>query len=95
MGFTSSLVTQATERLLPLLHPHYEIANGELRHKARYESYPKIGLLLGQTPESDKDDIKIITDIYRRIASFLHTTLVFTRTSADGMKEVVNAINCI
>lgn len=95
MGFTSALLKQATERLIPLLHPHFRINNGELIHQARYDRYPKMGLLLGPSKLSDKDDIKIITDIYRRMAVYFQTTLAFSKTSSDPAKEVIHAINSI
>lgn len=95
MGFTSALLKRATERLLPLLHPHIEVANNELRHKTRYRSYPKMGLLLGQTKTGDRDDMKIIAGIYHRIAAYFSTSLVFVKLSTHPVKEIVHAVNSL
>jgi multimeric flavodoxin WrbA len=94
-GFTSSLLKRACDRLIPLLHPHFEIVSGEAGHKARYDTYPKIGLLLEKSKATDKEDLRIITDIYRRLAIHFKTTLSFVKLTSDPAKEVAHAINAI
>lgn len=53
MGFTSWILKQAVERLLPLIHPYVELHRGKLRHRPRYEKYPNLGLLLAGEPDKD------------------------------------------
>jgi multimeric flavodoxin WrbA len=93
MGFTSALLKRAHERLLPLIHPYFELVDGEVHHLARYDKYPLMALLLEKGKEVDEEDIKIISDIYRRDAINLKTSFGFTRFTSDPIEEVANEIN--
>lgn len=88
MGFTTALLKKAQEKLLPLGHPYFEFLNGETRHINRYEKYPSIGLLLDGVDETAQDDITIISEIYRRDAINLHTSLGFLKFIGDPIKEI-------
>jgi hypothetical protein len=68
MGFTSALLKKTHEKLLPLVHPYLEFVQNEVRHLARYEKYPLMALLLEKGNDTDEEDIKIISDLYRRDA---------------------------
>jgi multimeric flavodoxin WrbA len=93
MGFTSALLKRAHERLLPLIHPYFELVDGEVHHLARYDKYPLMALLLEKGKEVDEEDIEIISDIYRRDAINLKTSFGFTRFTSDPIEEVANEIN--
>jgi multimeric flavodoxin WrbA len=93
MGFTSALLKRAHERLLPLIHPYFELVDGEVRHLARYDKYPLMALLLEKGEDVDEEDIKIISDIYRRDAINFKTSFCFTRFTSDPIEEVANEIN--
>jgi multimeric flavodoxin WrbA len=93
MGFTSALLKRAHERLLPLIHPYLELVDGEVHHIARYDKYPLMGLLLEKGEDVDEEDIKIISDIYRRDAINFKTSFCFTRFISDPIEEVANEIN--
>ena len=95
MGFTSALLKKAMERLLPLVHPYFEVVNGEIHHLSRYDRYPLIGLLIQKGRDADEEDIKIISDIYMRSAINIKTSLRFTKLTDDSVEEVVNEINNI
>ncbi len=95
MGFISALLKKAMERLLPLVHPYFEVVNGEIHHLSRYDRYPLMGLLIQKGRDTDEEDIKIITDIYMRSAINIKTSLRFTKLTDDSMEEVVNEINNI
>jgi multimeric flavodoxin WrbA len=95
MGFTSALLKKAQEKLLPLGHPYFRFLNGETRHIKRYEKYPSIGLLLDKNKETDNEDINIISDIYKRDAINLYTSLCFVKYLSDPVKELENEISRI
>ncbi|MBA7664260.1 hypothetical protein ES703_72317 [subsurface metagenome] len=95
MGFTSALLKKAHDKLIPLIHPYYELVQNEVHHLARYDKYPLMGILLEKGKDTDEEDIKIISDIYRRDAINLKTSFCFTRLTDDSVEEVANEINRI
>ena len=95
MGYTSALLKKAQEKLLPLVLPYFEMVQNEVHHLARYDKYPLMGLLLEKSKDTDEEDIKIISDIYRRDAINVKTSFCFTRLTSDPVEEVANEINSI
>jgi len=95
MGFTSALLKKAQDKLIPLIHPYFEIVQNEVHHLSRYDKYPLMGLLLEKGKDADEEDIKIISDIYRRDAISFKTSFCFTRLTDDAVEEVANEINRI
>jgi hypothetical protein len=95
MGFTSALLKKAHDKLIPLLHPYFEFVQNEVHHLSRYEKYPLMGLLLEKDKNTDEEDIKIISDIYRRDAINFKTSFRFVKLTSDPMEEVANEINSI
>ena len=95
MGFTSALLKKAHDKLLPLLLPYSELVQNEVHHVSRYEKYPVMGLLLGKSKDTDEEDIKIVSDIYRRDAINLKTSFCFTKLISNPVEEVANEINGI
>ena len=95
MGFTSALLKKTHDKLLPLILPYFEIVQNEFHHLSRYDKYPVMGLLLEQGKDTDEEDIKIVSDIYRRNAINLKTSFCFTKLTADPVEDVANEINRI
>jgi len=93
MGFTSAVLKQATDKLIPLIHPYMVIDQGEVHHRKRYEAYPLLGLLLQPEADTDQEDLQIITHSYERLAINFKTKLAFMRLITDPVKEVVHEIN--
>jgi multimeric flavodoxin WrbA len=93
-GFTSAELKKITDRLIVLIHPYIQIRNNECHHKKRYEKYPKIGLILEPGKDTDEEDIKIITDIYKRLALNFHSELKFViKTDTTNSKQAAHEIN--
>lgn len=86
-GFTSSELKKITDRIIVLLHPYIELKNGECHHRKRYEKYPQIGLLLKKEEDTDEEDIKIINDIYDRLAINFHGKRLFTKFVEENKAE--------
>ena len=95
MGFTSALLKKAHDKLIPLVHPYFELVQSETHHIARYDRYPVMGLLLQKQEDTDEVDIKIVSDIYKRDAINFKTSFCFTRFIDDPVEEVANEINSI
>lgn len=95
MGFTSALLKKAHDKLIPLIHPYFEIVRNEVHHLPRYSKYPMMGLLLEKHKDTDEKDIKIISDIYRRDAINFKTSFCFAKLTSDPVEEVANEINSI
>lgn len=94
MGFTSALMKRAQDKLIPLLLPYIELAHGECHHVGRYPKYPALGLLLGRNG-ADDEDLRIISDVYGRMAWNLKSALAFAKTTECAVKEVADAVGCI
>ena len=95
MGFTSALLKKVHDKLIPLVHPYFELVNGEVHHLSRYDKYPLVSLLLEKGENVDEEDINIISDIYRRDAINFKSSFCFTRFTSDSIEEVANEINSL
>jgi multimeric flavodoxin WrbA len=93
MGYTSALLKRAHDKLIPLVHPYFVFINGETHHRPRYKTYPRMGLLLEQGADGDEKDVGIISNIYRRDAINLLTSLVSTWMSTHPLAEIANEID--
>ncbi|HWQ45451.1 MAG TPA: flavodoxin family protein [Longilinea sp.] len=95
MGFVSGLLKKTTDRFLPLIHPYMRFVQEEIHHRKRYDRYPKLALLLQESPHNDARDVEIISDIYSRTALNFMSSLCFTRTMAAPVEEVCNEISVL
>lgn len=73
MGFVTSAIKNATDRMLPMAHPFIKMNGDRMAHYLRYDKTPKIGLLLQTGPDLDKETIDIIASMHRRYAIILTT----------------------
>jgi len=92
-GFMSSLLKSAMDRNICLVHPHLEEVDGEVHHKKRYDKYPLLSFLLEKEPTTDDEDIAIATDIFRRQAVNVWTSLGFVHFTETPVEEIIHAIN--
>ncbi|HLZ19820.1 MAG TPA: flavodoxin family protein [Smithellaceae bacterium] len=92
-GFMSSLLKSAMDRNICLVHPHLEEVDGEVHHKKRYDKYPLLSFLLEKEPTTDEEDIAIATDIFRRQAVNVWTSLGFVYFIETPVEEIIHAIN--
>ena len=92
-GFMSSLLKSAMDRNICLVHPHLEEVDGEVHHKKRYDKYPLLSFLLEKEATTDEEDIAIATDIFRRQAVNVWTSLGFVHFNETPVEEIIHAIN--
>jgi multimeric flavodoxin WrbA len=93
MGFPSALLKKVQDKLIPLVHPYIQLVQGECHHEARYQRYPKMGLLLHLAEDTDEEDLRLVAGMYARTALNLKTRLVLERTTRDSVEEVVDEID--
>jgi len=90
MGFTSALTKRAQDQMIPLLHPYFVIEGGEMHHRARYERYPRFGLVLAVGPATDSEDIEITRAIWSRTARNFKSDLAFTAITTTPAEEAAD-----
>ena len=95
MGFPSAVLKKAMDKMIPLVHPYSVIDQGEVHHLKRYKKYPKLGLILEKSGNTDDEDISIITDAFKRTAVNLKSRLYFSRLTSEPVEEVVDEINSL
>lgn len=92
MGFPSALLKKALDKFLPLIHPYFEVVDGEAHHRRRYDRYPRLGLLLGPEADTDISDLEIITAVFSRTAVNFKTRLEFSLTTEISAADVAKYI---
>lgn len=92
MGFTSALLKRAADQMIALVHPYIVVEGGEMHHRPRYAKYPKFGLLLGPSTDTDAEDIAITTHMWSRAARNFKSSLVFTAVDTVSAKEAADAL---
>jgi multimeric flavodoxin WrbA len=95
MGTVAAVLKTANDKLLPLLHPYIEVVEGECHHRARYDAYPLVGLLLERGADHDDEDVAITRAIYQRNALNLKSRLCLTMLTDREPAEVADAIGAV
>lgn len=80
MGFPSVLLKMAFDKHLPLIHPYMLVDQNETHHLKRYETYPRVGLLVEKETDTNAKDLRILTDIFSRTALNFKSKLEFLET---------------
>lgn len=93
MGFVSSTLKKTCDRLIPLIHPYFDVVQGEAHHRKRYARYPKLGLLLEKCGDADDEDVEITTSIFQRTALNMRSRLYFYALTSQPAPEVAHEIN--
>lgn len=85
MGFVSSLLKKANDRMLPLVHPFLKLNNDRMAHYPRYDKEYKVGLMVDDNDSVDEEDIEIISKVYNKAE--------FIKTMKQSVREVSYEIN--
>ncbi len=90
-GFISSRLKMITDRLIVLLHPYIQLVNGESHHRKRYEHYPDFGLVIQKEPDTDREDLSILNDIYDRFALNFHCRNRYLKIfGQDKLEDIID-----
>jgi len=92
LGFTTSILKKAIDKMIPIVHPYFTIRAGEIHHKKRYKTNPLLGVLIEKEIDTDKEDLEIVRAIYERVAIEMATSLVFFDSDEKPPEEVAYAI---
>jgi multimeric flavodoxin WrbA len=95
MGFTTALLKRAADQMIPLLHPYLVVQGGEMHHRARYERYPLVALLLGSGPDTDAEDLSITEHMWSRMARNMKSRLTFTLLADRAPEEVAHELAAV
>lgn len=95
MGFTSSLLKLAQDKMIPMISPYFRNVKGEIHHRLRYSRYPKFGLLMAGETTSTSEDIEITVNLFRRFATNFSTALVLSTTNDKQPEEVCREIGML
>lgn len=82
-GFTTALLKRITDRLIVLIHPYLIIRNKESHHRKRYPNNPDFAVVLQKEADTDTEDIKIVENIYERLAINFHARMRFIHCIED------------
>ena len=93
MGFPSELLKRTVERTIPLLLPYFKFVEGEIRHKLRYDRFPRMGVLWERSGDTDEEDIEIVNEIFEQVAREWSGTLSVNESTNTPAEEVANAIS--
>jgi len=92
LGFTTSILKKAIDKMLPIVHPYFTIRAGEIHHKKRYKTYPLLGVLIEKEIDTDKEDLEIVRAIYERVAIEMASSLVLFDSDERPPEEVAYEI---
>ena len=93
MGFPTALLKTTVERLVECsVHPYGELVDREIHHRSRYNRYPRLGLLLAREDVTDAADIRIVSDVFSRVALSVKSTLGFVALTDEPVEGVAQAI---
>jgi len=92
LGFTGVLLKRAVDQMIPLLHPHLVIQDGEVHHRARYARYPDLGLLLAPGPDADAEDLEITAAMWTRLARNFKASRMLTAVADRPAQEAAHAL---
>ncbi|MBN1920305.1 MAG: flavodoxin family protein [Anaerolineae bacterium] len=95
MGFPDATLKRMMDKSIPLVHPYFEVDQGEAHHLPRYEHYPRLGLLLQTETDTDAEDLRIVGDVFSRTALNMKSRLEFALTTEESVDKVTHAIATI
>ncbi len=93
-GFTSHILKKAIDKLIPLLHQHFNMNDQEHGSKGRYVVSPRMGLFVEKSVDTDEDDMNLIREIYCRNAISLKSSVKFVLTTNESVERIIKEINC-
>ncbi len=92
MGFPSALLKRALDKSIPLIHPYFEVVQGEAHHRARYAHYPRLGLILEPEATTNDLDVDIVSNLLARTALNLKSSLSFATTTETDLDWILARI---
>jgi len=92
LGFTTALLKKATDKIIPTLLPYIEGASGESRHFLRYGRSPRFAVVYAPEPDTDAEDLTLLTTLWRRLGRNAHTPVALYDTTRQSAAAVAAAL---
>ena len=92
MGFTSALLKITQDKFIPLVHPYIELVNNECHHEKRYPNYPRMGLIYAPEPETDQEDLQIVSEVYKRFSLNFKSELTLFKSINESLEDLSHEI---
>lgn len=90
VGFVTSLLKVATDRLLPLFHAHLTIHEGVFCHRLRYKKNPSMLLLLNFLNDDDRVYLEDIINSYSRVNLMNYRKTIVCEDSTNNIKNEIS-----
>ncbi len=88
MGFASHELKRKMDRIIPLIHPYMIVTQGEFHHRARYDRYPLVGLLMHPEASDTDQDVMNTSEIFARTALNFKSRLAFAVTTGESPRHL-------
>jgi len=83
MGYATYELKRKMDRIIPLIHPYITVVENESHHRARYEKYPLVGLLVQPGATDTEEDVFITSEMFARTALNFKSRLAFSVTMEE------------
>ncbi len=94
VGFVSAELKKINDKSIPLVHPYFEIVHEELHHKARYDRYPELALVLIEKDQKINDLVfDVIQNWFTRLSHNMKTTVRFVTKDDSLLGGLKNEIS--
>jgi len=88
MGYATHELKRKMDRIIPLIHPYITVVQNESHHRARYNKYPLVGLLMQPTIDDTEEDLFITSEMFARTALNFKSRLTFSVTTDENPADL-------
>lgn len=93
-GFITSQTKKVMDRFIPTALPFIKIYDGECHHPMRYNNLQKLGLVILNDNNFDKEAYDLTVNVFKRFSRNIHSNGFFNSyVKACEMEVILNEIN--
>lgn len=93
-GFITSQTKKVMDRFIPTALPYVKIFDGECHHPMRYDNKQKLGLIILNDDNFNREAYDLNVNVFDRLSLNMHATGFFSSyVRADEMEGIINEIN--
>jgi multimeric flavodoxin WrbA len=93
-GFITSQTKKVMDRFIPSALPYIKIFDRECHHPMRYDNKQKLGLVILNDNNFEKEAYDLTVNVFDRFSRNMHATKFFNAyVRADEMEVILNEIN--
>lgn len=94
LGAQCALTKKAQDRMIPLIHPYFELVQGESHHRRRYAHYPSFALVVDPAGTDGEADLALVRRLFERFALNFRSGLAWFATTAEVPEEAADETRC-